>query len=118
MLFKSSPFPDSLRHRQPNRQMQTQPVRPAYDRVRDLSHLLPLWPHEIAAVTPAARRLLVAKLRRALRVERQRGIAGHSGYDLARHAALLNAYRAEQAALGGQLPVANGPFAPVQPLHL
>ncbi|CAN1725104.1 protein of unknown function [Hyphomicrobium sp. 1Nfss2.1] len=34
-------------------------------------------------------------MRRALRLERQRGIAGHWAYDLARHAALLNAYRAE-----------------------
>jgi hypothetical protein len=36
-------------------------------------------------------------MRRALRIERQRGIAGHWAYDLARHAQLLSAYRAETA---------------------
>jgi hypothetical protein len=37
-------------------------------------------------------------LRRALRAERQRGIGGHWSYDLARHAQLLHAYRAEAKA--------------------
>jgi hypothetical protein len=41
---------------------------------------------------------LPARMRRALRVERQRGIAGHWTYDLARHARLLRAYRAETTA--------------------
>jgi hypothetical protein len=69
--------------------------RVAYDRTRDLTRLIPLWPEEIAAATATARHELVAKLRRALRVERQRGKAGSTGYDLARHVALLAAYRAE-----------------------
>ena len=69
-----------------------------YVRIRDLPRLLPLWPHEIAATTNADRAALLARLRRALRAERQRGLAGHWTYDLARHAQLLRAYRAEEAA--------------------
>jgi hypothetical protein len=70
----------------------------AYVRKRDLPRLLPLWPHELAATTDADRAVLLARLRRALRAERQRGLAGHWTYDLARHAQLLRAYRAEEAA--------------------
>lgn len=66
-----------------------------YDRRRDLPRLLPLWPHEIAPDDLAEHARLLARMRRALRIERQRGIAGHWTYDLARHAALLRAYRAE-----------------------
>jgi hypothetical protein len=68
-----------------------------YVRTRDLPRLLPLWPHELAAPTNADRARLLARLRRALRAERQRGLAGHWTYDLARHAQLLRAYRAEAA---------------------
>jgi hypothetical protein len=41
---------------------------------------------------------LLARLRCALRRERQRGLSGHWTYDLARHAQLLRAYRADVAA--------------------
>jgi hypothetical protein len=68
-------------------------------RVRELSRLLPLWPDEIADESPSARRRLLTILRRALRHERRRGIGGHWTYDLSRHAQLLEAYRAERAAL-------------------
>jgi hypothetical protein len=51
---------------------------------------------QIASLADHAR--LLARMRRALRVERQRGIAGHWTYDLARHARLLRAYRAETTA--------------------
>ncbi|HWK32215.1 MAG TPA: hypothetical protein VNR51_00865, partial [Hyphomicrobium sp.] len=68
-----------------------------YDRRRDLPRLLPLWPHEIDVADGAAHARLIARMRRALRMERQRGQAGHWAYDLARHAALLRAYRAEVA---------------------
>lgn len=64
-----------------------------------LARLLPLWPHELADTSLAGRRRRVALLRRALRAERQRGIAGHWTYDLGRHWALLRCYRAEVAAL-------------------
>jgi hypothetical protein len=68
----------------------------AYDRARDLPRLLPLWPHETVIATPAAQHALIARLRRALRAERQRGVAGHWTYNLARHADLVRAYRAER----------------------
>ena len=67
-------------------------------RVRDLQRLLPMWPTEIADESAEARRRLMTKLRRALREERRRGLAGHWAYDLARHAALFRAYQTELAA--------------------
>jgi len=69
-----------------------------YVRARDLPKLVALWPSEIAAMSLADHARLLAKLRRALRAERQRGLGGHWTYDLARHAQLLRAYRAEAAA--------------------
>jgi hypothetical protein len=69
----------------------------AYLRSRDLPRLVPVWPHELATQTPADHLRLLAKLRRALRAERRRGLAGHWAYDLARHAHLLRAYRCETA---------------------
>lgn len=71
--------------------------RERYDRARDLPGLLLMWPEEIADDTIEARTRLIKKLRRVLRQERQRGIAGHWTYDLARHAALYRAYRHELA---------------------
>jgi hypothetical protein len=68
-----------------------------YVRTRDLPKLLPLWPHEIEALSGADHARLLAKLRRALRSERQLGLGGHWAYDLARHVQLLRAYRAETA---------------------
>lgn len=72
-------------------------LRRDYDRARDLARLLPLWPAEIANPTPEGRKRVVAKLEKALREERRRGIAGHWGYDLARHESLHRAYRHELA---------------------
>lgn len=69
-----------------------------YVRSRDLPRLLPLWPNEIATQDHSDHLSLLAKLRRALRSERLRGLGGHWAYDLARHAHLLRAYRAEMAA--------------------
>jgi hypothetical protein len=68
-----------------------------YQRARDLPKLLPLWPHEMVVAGAGDHARLLARMRRALRIERQRGIAGHWAYDLARHAQLLSAYRAETA---------------------
>jgi hypothetical protein len=68
-----------------------------YVRARDLPKLVALWPRELQAASLAERARLLAKLRRALRAERQRGRGGHWTYDLARHAQLLRAYRAEAA---------------------
>ena len=69
-----------------------------YERARDLPKLLPLWEWELETPSEAEHARLLARLRRALRAERQRGLGGHWTYDLARHAQLLRAYRAEVAA--------------------
>jgi hypothetical protein len=61
--------------------------------------VLALWPHELEDVSTAGRQNLLIKLRRALRAERRRGIAGHWTYDLARHCELLHLYRQELAML-------------------
>jgi hypothetical protein len=68
--------------------------RPAA-RALALTRLLPLWPHEVSDCSATGRRRVVALLRRALRAERKRGLAGHWTYDLSRHAQLLALYRAE-----------------------
>lgn len=46
-----------------------------------------------------ARRRTLARLARALRMERQRGRAGHWSYDLNRHIALAQAYESERRRL-------------------
>lgn len=68
-------------------------------RLAELQRLLPLWPAELADTSRNGRLRLVAKLEHALKAERRRGRAGHWTYDLARHAALLRAWRRERAAL-------------------
>lgn len=71
---------------------------PRYDRHLELARILPLWPHELADLSPQGRRKVLCKLTTALRAERRRGIAGHWTYDLARHVELLRVYRLELAA--------------------
>jgi hypothetical protein len=56
-----------------------------------------MWPSEIADRSPAAHLRIIQRLRRALREERRRGIAGDWAYDLARHWALYRALRAEMS---------------------
>jgi hypothetical protein len=73
--------------------------RRPYDRRAAIPKVLAVWPHELADDTWAGRVTILAKLRRALRHERSRGIAGHWCYDLARHAELLRVYREELAAV-------------------
>jgi hypothetical protein len=46
---------------------------------------------------------LLRTLRRALRRERRRGVAGHWTYDLTRHAHLLEAYSCERRGLEARL---------------
>ena len=72
---------------------------PRYCRVTDLPKLVGVWPHELADTSVIGVSLLVAKLKRALRQERQRGLGGHWTYDLARHSQLLAACQYEIAAL-------------------
>lgn len=73
------------------------PSRRPYDRRTELPRLIPIELTELIDESPEGRRRLLVKLRRALRAERQRGIAGHWTYDLARHAELLRVYRLELA---------------------
>lgn len=88
------------------------PARPACDRRTAIIRVLALWPRELEDESPAGRRRIVAKLRRALRAERRRGIAGHWTYDLARHVELLRVYREEMAALAGRPHAAPSPRTP------
>jgi hypothetical protein len=76
---------------------------PPVDHRTALGRLLPLWPHELEDASAPARLRVIARLRKALRAERRRGLAGHWTYDLARHVELLRLYRAELAALRAQL---------------
>lgn len=72
----------------------------SYDRRTELPRVLPLWPHELDDESPDGRLSIVCKLRRALRAERRRGVAGHWTYDLARHVELLRVYRLELTSSG------------------
>src|SRR5262245_20948026 len=72
----------------------------------ELTRLLALWPWEIADTTLQGRARLLNRLRRALRVERQCGIAGNWTYDLTRHARLLAAYRTEVSCFNARLRAA------------
>ncbi len=74
-----------------------------YQRQRDLPCLLPLWPHEIRDETEAGAHVIIAKLRCALRAERQRGRTGHWSYNLDRHLGLLQAYKSEVARLEARI---------------
>lgn len=76
----------------------------SYDRARDLPRLLPMWPFEISDASIDGAKRIVARLRCALRAERRRGLSGHWTYDLARHAQLRDALRAEQEALTRRKP--------------
>ena len=68
-------------------------------RAAALARLLPLWPQDLRDVSLQGRRLIVRRLAKALRAERQRGRGGHWAYSLARHAALAKALQDEYAAL-------------------
>lgn len=90
--------------------------------ISSLPRLISIWPSELSDIAGAGRNRLLAKLRKALRAERQRGIAGHWTYDLARHAELLAVYRAivtaqcrgrlSQAPADVTKPLRNWPPAP------
>jgi hypothetical protein len=99
-----SPFKHVRRHhRHAPRPAAVAPRRP-YDRQTELPRVLPLWPHELNDESADGRWRVLGKLRRALRAERRRGVAGHWTYDLARHAELLRVYRLELAAAPGPPP--------------
>jgi len=78
------------------------------DRRAAIARVLPVWPHELEDTSQSARQRILAKLRRALRAERQRGVSWHWTYDLARHVQLLRVYRQELAALRSASATAAG----------
>ncbi len=67
----------------------------SYNRCRDLPRLVPMLAEDLHTPTIDRQQRLLGLIRRALRKERCRGLNGDWTYDLARHAALLAAYRAE-----------------------
>ncbi|MCB1501956.1 MAG: hypothetical protein KDK07_19590 [Bauldia sp.] len=67
-----------------------------YDRRRHLARLIPVTPALIDDPGTESQREIIAKLRRALRAEANRGRSGHWSYDLNRHIALKQAYDAEK----------------------
>lgn len=70
-----------------------------YHRSSQLPKLLGLWPHELEDYSDEGTFLILEKLRKALRAERQRGRSGHWSYDLNRHMALLDAIKHETSNL-------------------
>jgi hypothetical protein len=66
-----------------------------YVRARDLPRLIALWPRELGDQTSEGSLLILSKLRRALRAERRRALAGHWSYELNRHLGVMTAYKAE-----------------------
>jgi hypothetical protein len=81
----------------------------AHFRTRDLPKLIALWPREIENQSKEGVLHILAKLRRALRAERTRGLAGHWAYDLNRHLGLLSAFKAELASYRATQLNCNGP---------
>jgi hypothetical protein len=75
------------------------------DEIRDvrrdllLPRLIPVGPEEIEDRSIAGRGRIVRRLAKALRGERARGRSGHWTYSLNRHIGLLQAFKAERAAL-------------------
>ncbi len=102
-----------------------------YDRAWDLPRLLAVWPRDLEDLSIPGRERMLARLKQALRAERQRGVAGHWTYDVSRHAQLIAAFRVEAAELAAQrmagglrgrtrerdrrLPSAPAPTAPSPP---
>ena len=85
-----------------------------YERARSLPRVLPLMPSECAGPEPQTTRAIVRRLADALRRERRLGRAGHWTYDLNRHIALAQAWKAESERLarrqasGAQAPPSRG----------
>lgn len=78
----------------------------------EFAALLALWPEELADSSRRGAERVLALLRRALRAERQRGLAGHWTYDLNRHERLRRAYRDELKAFHrthGLWPIGHAP---------
>ncbi|PTW57689.1 hypothetical protein C8N35_110168 [Breoghania corrubedonensis] len=99
---------------QTTRGAQSEAARHEALRLRTLARLIGAEPGE----GESAQRAVVARLAKALRGERRRGKAGHWTYDLNRHIALLQAYRAERALLPGAVQGrADGTYPPPPGRH-
>jgi len=70
-----------------------------YDRARHLWRILPLAALGGDPTEPEKTRKIILMLAQAIRRERRLGRGGHWSYDLNRHIALAQAYRAERANL-------------------
>jgi len=70
-----------------------------YDRVRDLPKLARIDSGFCAGDDAETAAIIVARLQSALRAERNRARSGHWTYDLNRHVALAQAFRAESGRL-------------------
>jgi hypothetical protein len=70
-----------------------------YDRSRDLPGLIRVDPSTCEAENLGDMEIVVSRLERALRAERNKARSGHWTYDLNRHIALRQAHRAETARL-------------------
>lgn len=72
----------------------------SYERVRILPRLLPhISASDLVCAKPETGRRIVLQLARQLRDQRRRARAAHWTYDLNRHIALAQAYRAEKLLL-------------------
>jgi hypothetical protein len=70
-----------------------------YNRTLVLPRLLPVGPDDLHGPEPTLGRRLCTMIVRALRAERNRGRSGHWTYSLNRHIGLMQALKAERAAL-------------------
>jgi hypothetical protein len=70
-----------------------------YERARSLPRVLPMTPSECAGAEPQTTKAIVRRLADALRRERRLGRGGHWTYDLNRHIALAQAWKAESEKL-------------------
>ncbi len=66
-----------------------------YDRVRHLPALIGIDPGVLSGGEAMSQKAILARIKRALRAERQRARSGHWAYDLNRHIALRQALMAE-----------------------
>jgi hypothetical protein len=71
----------------------------SFERRLYLPRVLAIGPGELDDPGEEAARRIVRRLAAALRSERTRGRAGHWTYDLNRHVALIQAYKAERRRL-------------------
>ncbi len=69
-----------------------------YNRLRDIPRVYGVWPDELKDDL-ISRTKLVAKMETACRAERQRGIANHWAYEIARHTAMVAILKQEKEAL-------------------